>query len=166
MIRRALVLLGCLAASAMAQTPPRDDAAAFERGLEAYFAGDHPAAWFFWLGPAERGFVEAQFSLGNLYLHGEKVPADPALAARWFERAAAGGHAEAKLNLALMLDAGDGVPRDPVAAYIHAIRAAGQLGGEERRQARDIAAGIARKMSPDEADRARRLLMEGSGPRR
>lgn len=166
MIGRALVLSVFLAASAMAQAPPRDDESAFERGLEAYFAGDHPSAWFFWLGPAERGFVEAQFALGNLYLRGEGVPADPPIAARWFERAAAAGHAEAKLNLALMLDVGDGIPRDPVAAYIHAIRAAAQLGGDERRQARDITAGIARRMNPEEAERARRLLMEGSGPRR
>lgn len=166
MIGRLLAILSCLAAPVGAQTPPPDDTVAFERGLEAYFAGDPQSAWFFWLGPAERGFVEAQFSLGNLYLRGEGVPADPALALRWFERAAAAGHAEAKLNLALMLDAGDGVPRDPVAAYIHAIRAAGQLGGDERRVARDIAAGIARRMSPDEAERARRLLMDGAGPRR
>lgn len=166
MIGRALAALAFLAAGAAAQTPPRDDAAAFERGLDAYFAGDFQASWFFWLGPAERGFPEAQFSLGNLYLRGEGVPADPALAARWFERAAAAGHAEANLNLALMLEAGDGVPRDPVAAYIHAIRAAAQLGGDERRQARDIAAAIARRMNPEEAERARRQLMEGSGPRR
>jgi TPR repeat protein len=166
MIGRALALLLCLAAPAGAQTPPPDDAAAMERGLEAYFAGDPQAAWFFWLGPAERGFAEAQFSLGNLYLRGEGVPADPVLAMRWFERAAAAGHAEAKLNLALMLATGEGIPRDPVAAYIHAIRAAAQLGGDERRVARDIAAGIARRMSPEEAERARRVLMEGSGPRR
>jgi TPR repeat protein len=165
-IGRALVLSVFLAASAMAQTPPRDDAAAFERGLEAYLADDHQSAWFFWLGPAERGFAEAQFSLGILYLHGEGVPMDLALAKSWFERAAATGHPRAQLNLALMLAAGHAGPRDLVAAYTLAMRAVGQLDGDERREARAAAALIARHMSPDEAERARRRLMEGVGPRR
>jgi TPR repeat protein len=166
MIGRAPIALVFLGFAAAAQNPPPDDAAALERGLDAYFAGDPQSAWFFWLGPAERGFAEAQFSLGNLYLRGEGVPADPVRAKFWFERAVAGGHAEARLNLALMLEAGEGAPRDLVGAYIHAMRAAAQLAGDERRQAREIAAGIARRMSPDEAERARRALMEGVGPRR
>ncbi|MCA3247044.1 MAG: sel1 repeat family protein [Azospirillum sp.] len=166
MIRRSLAVLAVVTAPATAQTVPRDDALAFDRGLEAYFAGDHHASWFFWLGPAERGYAEAQFALGNLYLRGEGVPADPGLAARWFARAADLGHAEAKLNLALMLDAGDGIPRDRVAAYIHAIRAAASIDGEDRRRARDLAQGIARRMTPEEAERARRLLMESGTPAR
>jgi TPR repeat protein len=164
---RIFALLIWLAAPALAQTPPRDDAIAFERGLEAYFAGDPQSSWFFWLGPAERGFVDAQFALGNLYLRGEGVPADPALAFRWFERAAERGHAEARLNAALMLDSGDGVPRDRVMAYINAIRAAASLDGENRSRAREFASSIARRMTDAETERARRLLMEGSaGPRR
>jgi TPR repeat protein len=165
-IRRALAALLVFAGAASAQVASRDDAAAFERGLAAYLTDDPQSAWFFWLGPAERGFAEAQFSLGVLYLHGEGVPADPALAKRWFERAAATGHARAELNLALMLSAGHGGPRDLVAAYILAMRAAGKLDGEERREARAVAATIARNMNADEAERARRQLMEGSGPRR
>ncbi|MBL8655411.1 MAG: SEL1-like repeat protein, partial [Alphaproteobacteria bacterium] len=110
--------------------------------------------------------VGAQFSLGNLYRQGEGVPADAVLAAQWFARAAAAGHAHAKLNYALMLDAGLGVARNSVAAYIEAIRAAQSLDGDDRRQAREIAATIARRLTPDEAERARRQLMEGSGPRR
>jgi TPR repeat protein len=165
-IRRALALLLAVAAPASAQGPARDDAAAFSRGVDAYFAEDFQSAWFFWLGPAERGFAEAQFSLGVLFLRGEGVPADLAIARRWFENAAAQGHAEARLNLAKIYDEGLGVPRDAAQAYIHAMRAANLLAGEERRIARDIAASIARRMTADEAERARRALMEGAGPRR
>ena len=166
MIGRALVVVLGLAAPVFAQAPPRDDASAFERGLESYLADDPQSAWFFWLGPAERGFAEAQFAIGVLYLHGEGVPPDPALAKRWFERAAATGHARAELNLALMLSAGHGGSRDLVAAYILAMRAVAKLDGDERREARTAAATIARHMSAEEAERARRLLMEGPGPRR
>ncbi len=166
MIRAAFAALALLIAAPAAAQTPADDTAAFERGLDAYFAGDPESAWFFWLGPAERGHIGAQFSLGNLYRQGEGVPADAVLAAQWFARAAAAGHAHAKLNYALMLDAGLGVARNSVAAYIEAIRAAQSLDGDDRRQAREIAATIARRLTPDEAERARRQLMEGSGPRR
>jgi TPR repeat protein len=165
-VRSALPALALMCASAYAQTPPPDDAAAFERGLEAYLADDFPSAWFFWLGPAERGFVEAQFSLGVLYLNGEGVPADPARARSLFERAAEGGHARARLNFALMLANGQGGPRDLVAAYVLAYRTMGQMAGDERREARAAAELIGRYMRPDEVERARRALMEGPGPRR
>lgn len=166
MIRAAFVAVALLIASSAAAQSRGEDVAAFERGLDAYFAGDPQSAWFFWLGPAERGHPGAQFSLGNLYRQGEGVPADPVQAAQWFARAAAAGHAHAKLNYALMLDAGLGVARNSAAAYVEAIRAAQSLDGEERRQAREIAATIARRLMPDEAERARRQLMEGTGPRR
>jgi TPR repeat protein len=166
MIRVAFVVLALLIASPASAQTANDDTAAFDRGLDAYFNGDPESAWFFWLGPAERGHPGAQFSLGNLYRQGEGVPADPVIAAQWFARAAAAGHAHARLNYALMLDAGLGVARNSVAAYILAIRAAQTMEGDDRRQAREIAATIARRLTPDEAERARRQLMEESGPRR
>jgi uncharacterized protein len=166
MIGRVVLSLLALGGSAVAQSPPPDDAAALERGLEAYFAGDPQSAWFFWLGPAERGFAEAQFSLGNLYLRGEGVPKDAARAKVWFERAVEQGHARAQLNLALMIVAGESGPRDLVAAYVLAMRAVGQLAGDERRDARSAADLIHRYMSTSEAERARRVLLEGAGPRR
>jgi len=149
----------CLAAPLRAQTPA-EDAQTYEAGLKAYLAGDPAAAWFFWLGPAERGHRDAQFSIGHLYRTGEGVPADPAAAAQWFTRAAEQGDPHAMLNLALMHEQGAGVPRDLALGYAHAARAGRLLQGEDFERARLAAARIAVGFAPGEADRARRLIIE------
>lgn len=160
---RALLAAGlvalCLAAPARALTPA-EDAQTYEAGLNAYLAGDPAAAWFFWLGPAERGHRDAQFSIGHLYRTGEGVPADPVAAAQWFTRAAEQGDPHAMLNLALMLEQGAGVPRDLALGYAHAARAGRLLQGEDFERARLAAARIAVGFAPGESDRARRLIIE------
>lgn len=154
----ALVAL-CLAAPLRAQTPA-EDAQTYDAGLKAYLGGDPASAWFFWLGPAERGHRDAQFSIGHLYRTGEGVPADPEAAAQWFMRAAEQGDPHAMLNLALMHEQGAGVPRDLALGYAHAARAGRLLQGEDFERARVAAARIAVGFAPGEADRARRLIIE------
>ena len=154
-----IALALCLAAPLRAQTPT-EDAQTYEAGLNAYLAGDPAAAWFFWLGPAERGHRDAQFSIGHLYRTGEGVPADPVAAAQWFARAAEQGDPHAMLNLALMHEQGAGVPRDLALGYAHAARAGRLLQGEDFERARVAAARIAIGFAPGEADRARRLIIE------
>lgn len=158
------LLFACLLALGIAgplrAQSPAEDAQTYEAGLKAYLAGDPAGAWFFWLGPAERGHRDAQFSIGHLYRTGEGVPADPVSAARWFARAADQGDPHAMLNLALMHEQGAGVPRDLALGYAHAARAGRMLQGEEFERARVAAARIAVGFTDGDADRARRLIIE------
>jgi TPR repeat protein len=156
---RRLIFAACLliASSASAQLRPE---AAYERGLKAYLDGDAATAAQSWAGPAAQGLADAQFALGHLYRTGEGVAADPAVAAAWFARAAAQGHPHAMLNLALLIEQGQGVSRDLGLAYAYAARAGRQLQGEEFERARTAATRIAAGFTGDDAERARRLLLE------
>ena len=49
---------------------------------------------------AQRGVVEAQFSVGVCYSKGEGVEANPSEAFRWYIRAAKMGHEDAAHNVA------------------------------------------------------------------
>jgi TPR repeat protein len=48
---------------------------------------------------AERGHVQAQYNLGNMYLKGQGVKPDRAQAKQWFTQAAEQGHKGAKKAL-------------------------------------------------------------------
>jgi hypothetical protein len=161
MIRAVVALMVVLTfcGTARAQTSV-DDAKAYEAGLKAYMDGDPGSAWFFWIGPAERGYRDAQFSIGHLYRAGEGVPADPKTAAKWFGRAADQGDAHAMLNLALMHEQGVGVTRDLALAYAYAARAGRLLSGEEFERAKIAASRIAVGFSAGDPERARRLIIE------
>lgn len=65
---------------------------------------------------ASDGDVAAQFAVGQRLSFGEGVEQDPAAAAVWYERAAAGGNVDAMVNLAALYRGGRGVPRDPANA--------------------------------------------------
>jgi TPR repeat protein len=166
-VRRAAAILAlavALAAQVAAQTAD-EDAQTYAAGLKTYLEGDPATAWFFWLGPAERGHRDAQFSIGHLYRSGEGVPADPEQAAQWFRRAAEQGDPHAMLNLALMHEQGAGVPRDLALGYVYAARAGRLLAGEDFDRARLAASRIAVGFAPGDADRARRLLIEADRQR-
>ncbi len=51
---------------------------------------------------ADAGNAQAQFNLGVMYVQGEGVPKDDAKAVKWYQKAAAQGHADAQFNLAAM----------------------------------------------------------------
>lgn len=61
---------------------------------------------------AQTGDVNAERSLGVMYLQGNGVTRDPAQAFTWFKKAADGGNRDAAYQLASMYEAGRGVPRD------------------------------------------------------
>ncbi len=63
---------------------------------------------------ANAGIAEAQFQLGNAYLRGDGVPADPVASARWCQMAAEQGYAQAEAQLAMKLGNGNGVAKDRV----------------------------------------------------
>ena len=90
---------------------------------EMYLSGedvprDVPAAVKWYRTAAERGHIEAQYALGELYYLGDEgVPQDVSSAVKWYRTAAERGHIEAQYVLGeLYLFGDEGVPRDvPVA---------------------------------------------------
>lgn len=60
----------------------------FRKGLEAYNRGDYKAALLEWRSIANRGDVQAQMKLGDMYAQGKGVPGDLVQAYVWFDLAA------------------------------------------------------------------------------
>jgi TPR repeat protein len=67
-------------------------------------------------GDATAGNAEAQFELGNAYLKGDGVTADPTQAAKWYLMAAEQGFTQAQVQMAMKYAHGNGVPVDHVEA--------------------------------------------------
>ena len=68
----------------------------WEDGVFAYKRGDYAAAFTLWLPLAESGDASAENNLGVLYEKGLGVDKDFDVAAEWYRRAAAHGHAAAR----------------------------------------------------------------------
>lgn len=75
---------------------------------------------------ARSGSQLAQFELGQEYLSGNRVEADPARAANWFLKAAEQGVAEAQYNYGQMCLSGDGVKQDKLKGLSWMQKAADQ----------------------------------------
>ncbi len=73
---------------------------------------------------ANRGDVEAQFSLGLNFANGVGAAPDYAQAAQWYLKAAAQNHALAQFNLGMMHARGQGVPLDDAASVLWFQKAA------------------------------------------
>lgn len=84
----------------------------FSMGLDAYRAGDVQTALPYLETDARAGDTESAYALGTLYLNGDGVIRNTALAAGWFRRAAENGHAEAAYNLGNAYRLGLGTPED------------------------------------------------------
>ncbi|MGV3729257.1 MAG: SPOR domain-containing protein [Sphingopyxis sp.] len=80
--------------------PARADVKA---GVDAWQAGNYPAAVAEWRPLAIAGDADAQFNLGQAYKLGRGVPADLGQAEAWYRRAAKQGHLQAEDNLGLVL---------------------------------------------------------------
>ena len=72
-------------------------------GVDAWQAGNYPAAVKEWRPLADRGDADAQFNLGQAYKLGRGVPGDLRTAQSWYEKAAQQGHGQAQANLGLIL---------------------------------------------------------------
>ena len=79
---------------------------------------------------AQEGRIEAQFSLGCMFMTGLSVEQDVVKAIQWYDRAAQEGHAKAQFNLGVINDKGDGVDKD-IAKAVYWYRKAAQLGVAE-----------------------------------
>ena len=73
---------------------------------------------------AEKGVVNAQFRLAQMYYEGQGVEQDYKEAVKWFRLAAEQGDAEAQYEVGVMYYKGEGVPKDYVLAHMWANLAA------------------------------------------
>ena len=83
---------------------------------QSFGAKDWPTALGLCTREAQAGDINAERSLGVMYLQGNGVSRDPRQAFAWFKKAADGGNRDAAYQLALMYEAGRGVPRDATQA--------------------------------------------------
>src|SRR5271167_4474692 len=90
----------------------------FDDGLSAYRRTDFATALRVWRTLAENGDALAQVYLGLLYLTGEGVPQNAAMAVKWYRKAADQGNAAAQHNLGWAFEHGHGVPQDSAQAAI------------------------------------------------
>jgi cell division septation protein DedD len=99
-VRRNLLIAGAAALAAIAFSPALADV---RRGIEAWQAGNYPAAIAEWRPLADGGDADAQFNMGQAYMLGRGVPSDQKAAQGWYEKAARQGHEPAQANLGLLL---------------------------------------------------------------
>ena len=81
-------------------------------GYSAYMKGDLKTAFIIFEELAEKGDIEAQYNLGDMYRDGEGVRQDYKKAIYWYEKAANQGYAPAQYNLGVMYSNGKGVKQD------------------------------------------------------
>lgn len=111
------------APGARSQLPPMDAQAfgkltAADHAAEAaMLRGEYAKAVRLWLPLAERGDVNAQYSLGLMYDRGVGVAVNKAVAARWYRMAADRGYGAAMLNLGTVLALTPRGRADLVSAY-------------------------------------------------
>ena len=74
----------------------------FDKGAEAYSAGDYQTALQEWLPLAEQGDAQAQAYVGFLYEHGNGLPQDTSEAVRWYSLSAGQGYAAGQFKLGEM----------------------------------------------------------------
>lgn len=98
--RTVLSLALPLIAASMLAAPAHADV---KDGVDAWQAGNYPAAVAEWRPLALAGDADAQFNLGQAYKLGRGVPADLVQAEAWYRRAAKQGHLQAEDNLGLVL---------------------------------------------------------------
>ena len=84
----------------------------FSDGLNAYYAGNHIAAYYNWKPLAEQGDTRAQITLGVMYENGKGVLQDYEEAVKWYRLAAEQGDARGQITLGVMYQNGKGVLQD------------------------------------------------------
>jgi len=132
-----------------------------EEARDAYNKGDYKTAYRIFKTHAERGDVDAQFSLGEMSKKGQGVPRDDAEALKWYRRAADQGHADAQNNLGIIYTLGKGVPVDYVQALMwYSIAASNTSEGTERAGAVSNRDAIPSMMTPTQVVQAQNMARE------
>jgi len=109
-----VVLMGMGPATGYGQEPSSRDTRA-QRPSELFWKAIEEARW---------GDVEAQYTIGWMYLNGEGIGQDKEQAAIWFERAAESGHPYAMFRTADMYQNGIGFEQDKAQAAMWFRKAA------------------------------------------
>ncbi len=94
-----------------------DVSADFDKAAKAHKRGDYQTAARLWAVLAEKGEVNAQYNLGQMYRYCDGVACDPVLAAKWYRKAAEQGDKAAQYNLGSMYLIGEGVAADKEEAH-------------------------------------------------
>lgn len=82
----------------------------------SYDRANYQTALKVWMDQAMAGSAEAQNNVGEIYSKGLGTDPDYAMAALWFQKAAAQGYGRAKINLGYLYEQGLGVPQDAAKA--------------------------------------------------
>jgi TPR repeat protein len=98
----------------------------FDRGLDAYLAGEYQQAYNIWKPLADGGDKVAMFNVGVLHAEGRGVAQDVQQATQWYRRAAEAGYAPAQFNLGSAYLEGKGVTEDKRQAFQWWTKAAAQ----------------------------------------
>ncbi len=99
-----------LAMAVLSATPVH--AGPFEDGVAAYQRQDYATALALFKPLAERGNIEAQYSMGVMYMRGRGVTQDHAQAAHWHRLAVVQGDSTAQTDLGALHANGQGVSKD------------------------------------------------------
>ena len=114
-----------------------------------------------WYGKAaEQGLAQAQFHLGRIYSAGRAVPQDYSQAIGYYLRAAEQGFPAAQYAVGLMFAEGQGALQDRVSAQMWFELAVLGPDVEVRGMAATARAAMAKSMTREEIDEARRLAKE------
>jgi uncharacterized protein len=133
---------------------------AFAAGSRAYAARNYVLAGQIFLPLAEERDARAQTYLGVMYLRGQGVPQNFAVAAYWMQLASSAGIPTAQYFFGLMYDKGQGVPRDFVLAQAWLNLAVAHAEPRLRDRWVLIRNAVASKMTEAQLAEARRLAYE------
>jgi len=128
----------------------------YAAGMSFYEQGDHAAAFEAWLPLAKGGYAPAQYTLADLFYHGEGVERNLESAVEWYGRAARNNYPPAQYQLGILILKAEGLPTDPVLAY-RWMDSASKLGHQA---ATEVLERLAERMRPEELESARQLIEE------
>jgi len=128
----------------------------FNKGLEAYKAGDYATALKEWKPLAEQGNAYAQANLGLMYNNGKGVLKDSIEAVKWYRLSAEQGNVGAQSNLGIMYNFGDGVLKDNSMAHMW-YNIASANGNESTGESRDR---LEDSMTPEDISKATAMARE------
>ncbi|RBP04660.1 Sel1 repeat-containing protein [Roseiarcus fermentans] len=135
-------------------------AESFAAGSRAYAAQNYVRAAEIFLPLAEQRDARAQTYLGVMYLRGQGVPQNFAVAAYWLHLASAAGVPTAQYFFGMMYDKGQGMPQDFVLAEAWLNLAVAHAEPQFRSRWVLIRDAIASKMSEAQLAESRRLAYE------
>jgi hypothetical protein len=133
----------------------------FDRQTLAEAADEQAITLDWYRAKADKGDLDAQYTLGLLHLTGKGALQDYSEAAKWLAQAAQAGHAPAQYRLGLIYRIGQGVPLDQMKAYMW-LNLAAAAGVGAAVQARND---VIRFLSPEQLAAAQKASREWQATR-